>query len=819
MSIQNNRPETILTSITNTKCMLDNGEHGSNLSLFNAVMPPRTTLPGGGPQYIEVDTSFPCAMEVSTFNLVIEDDHHMPIGEADFEESDEKYSLSRNSNPALIGVTVDNNGSQAHISVTVTGADAMTTANRWILGHQGQTADIWYNLDYTVYGLNPAPGPQAPSDGNVVTLLDLGNGNVALQCGASGYYAFASMRDDYGYQVQFQAPHSGEWCTRVGGNEAFQAIPTGDGYFALYSPTFKRYVTINPSPNPKAGCYALVGSATEITAAARFTAQGLDRNSVFDFLQVGKNATGLSFAGIDLTNAGLSGNNLAKCDFTKVKSLSGCDLGHSNLQEAKFGGQSLAGLKVAGTDFTSADFTGCHFDNLVSWTTPPPILAKAILTRATVPGALSGLNLAGAVLTSANLAGCDLATSDLTGADVTGATLTGADLRKANVSGACFAGVDLATVRLAGANLSGADLTGAKLAGADLTGTNLTGTNFTGQNLTAVRFSSPLGQSTDPSHPTNFAQCTLPYAVIGLNWSCLNLTSTTITGLPTNLTGLVANDMHRPGADFNGYTLDRASFADAQLDQATFAGASLRSADLAGATLTATVFTRAVLDQANLRGATLGGGTKSLAANFSFAFISNCDFTQANMQGVIFAGATLVSGNILQDRTILEEADFSGAYLPNADFTGADLQGAKFDDAFMVECVLTDADLSPAEAGAIPASLAAACLQGASLQGTNLTGANLANAAITNTRGLIQQQYYGEDGNLTTQVAMRYLAGDFPETTSLSDQTVCPNTNTYRTNAAEGLSIAQMMAAPNPPTHWAPPNTEQVTGAVARPGS
>ena len=156
----------------------------------------------------------------------------------------------------------------------------------------------------------------------------------------------------------------------------------------------------------------------------------------------------------------------------------------------------------------------------------------------------------------------------------------------------------------------------------------------------------------------------------------------------------------------------------------------------------------------------------------------------------------------------LQQADFSNAYLPDADFTGASMQGAKFDGAFMVSCVLDNADLSAAEQGAISASLAAACLQGASFNNTNLVGANLANAAITDSRGMINQQYYGEDGQLTPQTPMRYQASNYPASSSFSNQTMCPNNNNYGTNVASGLTIAQMMTAKNPPTSWTPKDTE-----------
>src|SRR6202035_924971 len=104
------------------------------------------------------------------------------------------------------------------------------------------------------------------------------------------------------------------------------------------------------------------------------------------------------------------------------------------------------------------------------------------------------------------------------------------------------------------------------------------------------------------------------------------------------------------------------------------------------------------------------------AANFSSAWISNCDFTGANAYGASFAEATLISGNILT--TSLQESNFSNAYLSGADFTGASLQGATFDGACMVQCKLIRADLTPAEEGAKSSSLTFACLQGADFEDT-----------------------------------------------------------------------------------------------------
>jgi uncharacterized protein YjbI with pentapeptide repeats len=550
----------------------------------------------------------------------------------------------------------------------------MTDINRW---HLWRPENFPFVIDQTpssdfAYSVSPYPSPYG---GDIMIVDDLGNGTIALRYWASEYFnGYASVRDDNGFQVQF-TDGAGNTFPEVTPRETLQAIPTGDGYFALYSPTFSMYVTADSAPTNE--CYHLRATTGDITQALRITATGYDPDNplhhpsvVLDFVRLGKNVSGLSFAGVSLSNVDLSGYNLSSCDFRGV----------------------------------------------------------------------------------------------------------------------------------------------AQLAGAKLTGANLAATNFTGIDLTHVTFSFPIIRSTDPNKPTIFASCILPYAVIGLDWSYLDLTAATITGLPRDLTELVAVSVRRPEGDFTGFVLDEANFANATLDGARFTDAKLRqNASFAGAKLVGAYFTGAVLDQANFVGAVLGGIEFAQAANFSSAWISNCNFTEANAYGVIFAGATLISGNTLTGATSLQESDFTNAYLPYADFTGANLQGAKFDGACMVECVLANADLTPAQQGAISASLYAACLQGVDFTGTKLGGANLTNAAITNGSGQIQVRHYDEYGNLIPPESappelISWQAENFPSEASFSNATVCPNGSPYGANQEQGLSIAQMMQATNPPTQWMPRN-------------
>jgi uncharacterized protein YjbI with pentapeptide repeats len=1091
----------------------------------------------------------------------------------------------------------------------------MTDIDRWILSYQGRVVNIWYNQNYTVYGVNPSAGGQAPGDNNIVTPVSLGNGVIGLRCNANGSSGgracYASVRDDYGYQVQFQAPGGG-WITSPSGDEYLKAVPTGDGYFALLSANFGRYVTVDGGPNPVAGnCNSLRATTGDIDRAARFTATCLNsgRDLLGDLLDVSNSAAGLNLAGLNLANRTLSGD-LSLCDFRRVTSLKGCVLDGAVLRKASFAGQHLAGLSLKNADCTGTDFTGCDFTSFVPGT-PPPLLADAILTGAVVPAgnSWSGARLAGAVLAGANLAGADLSgtTTDLSGAvlggaggppftafftpayqgggiggydllgsadrviaydangpgqagyllcyrpgrgaaavvdrqgagfghvflngdpggsgaglgaynladpadqviafdyggtgrldhlvcyrpgkglfailakttdagnnvtftkvfdsatgvagdcnlsdpadriiaydflgtghldhlvcyrpgtgllwvleknigannqvsfsvvlksatgvghydlksgadriiaydyegsgqasyllcyrpgtgamtiarrqggtfvnvymrgdpdptpgignfsllnsadqiiaydflgtghldhlvccrpgtglitvlkrvsdkddpsafasvwwqrfgvggydlaspadqvitydyaatghldhlvcyrpgtgtiwviqprgaqatldrcnlggtNLSGASLAGADLTTtttlegANLSGTRLAGSHLTGSHLAGANLSGTQLQGAQVDRADLSNATLYGTNFTGLDLTKVIFSAPLKRSADLTNPTIFTGCTLPYAVIGLDWSNLDLTSTTIVGLPTDLTGLTAVGVHCGGGHFEGYILDGANFSHAHLDNANFAGAKIRNrGSFVSAQLTGAVFTGAVLEEADYTSALLGGVSADKNAVLSFAFISNCTFTGANLYGVDFSSATLVSGNKLTGTADLEEANFADAYLPAADFTGADLRGAAFDGAFMVQVTLTGANLAPSQQGAKAASLTGALLQQAALDGTGLDGANLADAVITSTAGSIVEQHYGEDGTLTLPATLHYRPGRFPAASSFTSQTICPNRDTYGHNQQEGLDIEQMMQTRNPPpAQWAPRQTMPDPGA------
>ena len=227
-----------------------------------------------------------------------------------------------------------------------------------------------------------------------------------------------------------------------------------------------------------------------------------------------------------------------------------------------------------------------------------PILEQAQLPGATLATPMPGAKMAGVNLTEATLA-CDLSGADLSGeAVLTRATVTSeCDLTGANLPGAHMAGLDLRLVKsMKNVNLTGADLTGAKLAGVDLTGAILVGTKLCGIDLTTTTFPNPLTKSTHINNRTSFANSTLPFMVIGLDWSYLDLTGTTLTNLPTNsqgqfdLTNLQAEYALLSNRSFKSYILDYANFFHGVVDGCEFTSAKLRgdtnkSVDFAGASM------------------------------------------------------------------------------------------------------------------------------------------------------------------------------------------------------------------------------------------
>ncbi|SFC24867.1 hypothetical protein SAMN05421780_10413 [Flexibacter flexilis DSM 6793] len=121
MSIQNDQANPIKTYVIDVNCMYDQGEDGSNLSLFNDVeIKTATSLPSSGNgQYIEAKGSGSCFFSNSAFSIKIEDaTNNVIIGQVDFTDTGNDWGY-KNTNEDVVDVYVNNSGDQAVIKITV----------------------------------------------------------------------------------------------------------------------------------------------------------------------------------------------------------------------------------------------------------------------------------------------------------------------------------------------------------------------------------------------------------------------------------------------------------------------------------------------------------------------------------------------------------------------------------------------------------------------------------------------------------------------------------------------------------------------------
>jgi uncharacterized protein YjbI with pentapeptide repeats len=383
---------------------------------------------------------------------------------------------------------------------------------------------------------------------------------------------------------------------------------------------------------------------------------------------------------------------------------------------------SLAAMRSAGgapgADFTNVRLGGADLSGLN--------LSGAIFTGAS----LSQANLTGTILSAnANLANqdlrsCTLSKTNFSGSNLQGVTLAGKVVDPlTNLSGANLQGAHLAGATLAGVNLSGADLRRADLNGTNLTGADLAGTDFSGLDVRNVIFGPNPKFSTDPKNLTKFTGSTLPFSLIGLNWSYLNLVGTTIVGIPVDGNGR----LQLPGLQAVAANLSGRLFSDANLKSA---GGSVTN--FSGATLVGANFSGADCSGANFTGATLGGGPGQGAAVMSTATLFNAVFNDAQLSGVNFAGAYLYGASASVSGATMPGVDFANAYLTGLNLSNvrnANMAGAVFDGACCVNCNFTGTTVMPDSSGR-GGSFVAACLQGANFTDASLGGSDLVNAGI-----------------------------------------------------------------------------------------
>ncbi|WP_404391782.1 pentapeptide repeat-containing protein [Humibacillus xanthopallidus] len=467
-------------------------------------------------------------------------------------------------------------------------------------------------------------------------------------------------------------------------------------------------------------------------------------------------------------------------DFSN-RDLGAIDLANANLQKCNLSGATLSTVtSIAGADFTSATLHGVHLgahDLATAKTWAHADLTGSDLT--TITGA-SSAHLESAVLDGVNLTGRNLRGAFLQGASLKGAHLDGADLT--------------------GAHLDGADLTGAHLGATILHGAALAGTHFDGVDLSTTQFDAVPAFTRGPAARTTFVGATVPFPVLGSAWSYLDLTSATITGIPSAIESLAADHALLPtglslqGVDLSGATFAGARMYEAQLQRANLQGATLTGAFLKGAKLSGANLTLANLDSAYLiaesgnasaleaTGADLRD--KLEAAVVTDAFLVNTVLDGAHCDGVDFSGSLFLTSVAVSptqsasavgasmnfarfDGGMLPLATFNGAQLSAASFAGAHLEGASFRDNGSTPTALTPSS----DSVHTPASVYEAHLEGADFTGANMDGLNMRGATVATTPGRFQQAY-DSYGGAKVIVSFDYAPTRLGTTTG---NTTCPN--------------------------------------------
>jgi uncharacterized protein YjbI with pentapeptide repeats len=320
-------------------------------------------------------------------------------------------------------------------------------------------------------------------------------------------------------------------------------------------------------------------------------------------------------------------------------------------------GEALLGVDLAGADLSNLDLAGAR-------------LGDADLSGAKLAGSnLRGARLGGAKLGGADLSGADLREADLSRADLTRSTLDEARLDRADLTDAVLTLCSGRAARLGEARADRASFArgrwddvvfdGASLKGADLSGARLGGASFRGASLVGARLQEAQGE--------------------GVSFARADLDGVNATGATLAL------------ADLEGAKAARSAWERASLDKAILDDCDLRAATMTRSTLHAATIRGALLDGADLSHAEADG------ADFTGARLAGANLRQAKLGAAVLARAGLKDANLQRVTAAearMEEVDLRGASLRFARLRGADLSGARIDGADFRDADLESAKLS-----------------------------------------------------------------------------------------------------------------------------
>ncbi len=289
----------------------------------------------------------------------------------------------------------------------------------------------------------------------------------------------------------------------------------------------------------------------------------------------------------------------------------------------------------------------------------------------------------------------DLDGADLSDIDFSRCSLKRVFLKDAKLERCAFAGADLEGALLAGAELTEARFDGANLAQADLTGARLERASLVGARLNGTDFSKvhAVGAS--------FETC----EGVAPLFADADLTATRFDG-----TKLVDADFTRARVDrasFRGASLASVRLYDLQgtevvLDEIKAPGARAEGAKLVRSTaksadLTGAVFEGADVSDTTFYAALLSGASFERAQAAGAVFVA-ADLREARMRRAKLGGAQLLKANLMSallERADLTNADLRGANLHACEVWRAKLDGAKLDLAIVTQSKLSKGPWTP----------------------------------------------------------------------------------------------------------------------------
>ena len=477
-------------------------------------------------------------------------------------------------------------------------------------------------------------------------------------------------------------------------------------------------------------------------------------------LQITKSGYLLNLSNKSLGNLDLTGANMQQCilsgaDLSQVTSLQEADFTDAKLnQQAKLNNQDLGKART---------WLRAQFDN------------TDLTTIATAAGA------------------------HMEKATFSQATLTNVHFNGAHLAGAVFHGATLDGADFTGAYLSGADFSHAKsLKHTIFSSATMYGTIFNNTDLSSAVFDESPKFTRESTGRTQFQGATVPFRVLNSNWSYLDLTLATITGIPDAIPKLVADQALLPdnldlqNTNFTCLDGTNASFRGTRMYGIQLQGANLQGAQMQRARLKSARLDRANLTLADLTAAWLIVETATPttpkseleAASLIQAFMFNTVLDQAHCDGVDFTGAVF-STSVLNpqqpasaEKAFMNDAKFNDAWVLGALFNGAQLAGANFANAQLIGSSFKNSGSVPTKLTPSNRDGSAASIYQADIRGTDFTGADMdwldMVGAIVATEGDFFGKTFTGYNNAKVMVTFNYDPTVFGNTTS---NTKCPDGN------------------------------------------